>query len=348
MSTDTEIRDLITAEASAPTAGVGSMMMMSLEIARRHQRELKKVEAAIMAEMNAEGGDAIRWKYSLPFKEVERDEDGNVVKKNGKPVFATRYAEDISIRAAEAIQRCWGFLLVESSIVEDRGDYITVSAKGFDAVAGNYISRQRRVKTTQWSREEARAIQVKDHKLERDIDSAMAKCRRDVIKCFCPAYIIQKIFNRAVELMSKEIDVKGTLAAFSALGVIKAQLEALLGHELESVSKEERVRLVEIYQALRDGETTVAEVFGKSAPASDRPPLDARIDPVVAGKIYAEIGREKADALTDAELAPYLDKYKVSAEEKPAENPEPSESGNQTGAPASPAPDPTPAGRKPY
>ena len=305
---DIAVSESSTAALTAPT-GVGAMMMQSMVLAQRVSRDLKKIEAAVISEMNAAGAEAVKWKYSLPFTRWDKEKKEEI----------TEYAEGVSIRAAEAIRRSWGFLFSETKIKEDRGDYVIVGAWVFDAVAGCGISVERRVSRLMYTKKGV--VEMREDHFARKIDAEKAKCERDAIVKMAPQFLVQRIFGRATELASAALNVKDTLAAWSELGVTKGQLEAWLGKPLQDADKDDRVKLRGVYQAIKDDEAKVSDIFREaSKPAEVRPPLDQRIDPVIAGKVYAEIGREKADALSDADLAPFLDKYKIAtAATQPAE-----------------------------
>ena len=266
-----------------PVSGTGGFIGLITQaahlITRDGKRDLATIQKELIHELEAIGQEgAATWYYTLSF---ENRRDGTTVDVEGP-----------SIRAAEAVQRAYGFLLTAGSILEDRGSEIIVAGACLDLMKGNIVMRQRRVPREQWNRDRKRVVPVPAHKLERDIPAAISKSLRDAIFASVPASLKNHVFSRSKGLAAQgKLNLTPLLASFSRLGVTQAQLETLLGHPIEQVTKDEYVRLIGLGTAIRDGETTIEKAFQDApigANGGARKPLDERddVDPALAGKIY--------------------------------------------------------------
>ena len=281
---------VLASDSLAPMGGTGLIRMVNeavMVMAQKVSRNLPAIIKELDTELAAIGPEgAENWYFSIPFK--QRDAD------TGEEI--TVYVEGPSVRAAEAVQRAYGFLFTAGLIVDDRPFEVIVAGVTLDLVKGNIVIRQKRVPKEKWSKNQKRAIHIPAHQLEKDIPAAVSKGIRDAIFASVPEKIKRHVFTEAKRLAATTLDLDKTLAAFSKLGVTLQDLETLLGHPLAAATKEEHLRLKGIYSALRSGEATVQEVFAETRAGAGREPaqrdpawkpLDERIVPILAGRIYA-------------------------------------------------------------
>lgn len=99
--------------------------------------------------------------------------------------------------------------------------------------------------------------------------------------------------------------VRSMLAAFVSLGVTESMVEKWLGHPVAEIKKPELLRLGREYNALKDGLSTVREIFGTpekdikpaslDSPKPDAPPAQT-IDDIFAGDDISLLNPERRDS----------------------------------------------------
>lgn len=142
------------------------------------------------------------------------------------------------------------------------------------------------------------------------IRSAIAKSRRNAILAVLPADIREECIAQIHKTQAAE-DAQDPAGArkrlvdsFHALGVRVAELEAYLGHAVEQLKPPDYIKLRAIFAALRDGETTWADVMeergAKPKAPPPPPPKPAATPPQAAATPAASAAPSEEDPVTQA------------------------------------------------
>ena len=124
--------------------------------------------------------------------------------------------------------------------------------------------------------------------------AAVSKAMRNCILRLIPGDILDDCEERILHTQHTK-DAQDPAAArkkiadgFGMIGVKAAELKAYLGHDLDGCSPAEMKHLREVYQAIKDGETTWRAVLGdKETAANDGKPVPSS----VSDKIKAKAGK---------------------------------------------------------
>jgi hypothetical protein len=197
----------------------------------------------------------------------------------GRPV--KKYAEGLSIRAAESIRSIFGYtrLSVTCDILENGS--ARLSGTLVDYAAGNMTSDERVVSPYYKSRSGAMVKTPEDRFLGVVVKAEKAKLRRDVILDSVPG-IIKAMFRDMCEqkllmLVSPELIEQKIIPAFEEFGITREHLDKIVGRPFSLGWREEdRLALRKILSALKNQETTKAELLegletvpGTSAPSGN-------------------------------------------------------------------------------
>lgn len=188
-----------------------------------------------------------------------------------------KFAEGLSIRAAESIRSVFGYtrLATQCEMLEN-GD-ARISGTLVDYAAGNLTSDERIVSR----RYKSYNGQIMETPIDRFINVVIkaekAKLRRDIILDSTPA-IIKALFRdeceqKLVALVSPEQIEQKIIPAFAEFGLTREHVEGIVGRPAKMGWKEEeRLQLRKILTALKSGETTAGELLddlaGKNAAAA--------------------------------------------------------------------------------
>lgn len=177
-----------------------------------------------------------------------------------------RFAEGLSIRAAESIRSIYGYtrLATTTEVLED--GKVKLTGTLVDYAAGNITSDERIVTPWYKSRGGGMVRTPDDRFLNVVVKAEKAKLRRDVILDNTPN-IVKAMFRDACEkkleaLIPIELIDQKIVPAFAEFGVTREQLDQIVGRPATLGWREsERLRLRGILTALRDRETTVQELL---------------------------------------------------------------------------------------
>lgn len=181
-----------------------------------------------------------------------------------------KYAEGLSIRAAESIRSIFGYTRMATTCeMLDNGD-ARISGTLVDYSAGNMTSDERIVSR----RYKAYGGEIKETPIDRFVNVVIkaekSKLRRDIILDSTPA-IIKALFRdecekRLKQLVSPEQVDQVIIPAFAEFGLNREHVESLIGRPASMGWKEEeRLHLRKILSALKTEETTAAELLGDMA-----------------------------------------------------------------------------------
>lgn len=211
-----------------------------------------------------------------------------------RPAFAeaARYAKPtgegkiygLSIRFAEAAMRELGNLDCQQFIVFDddgrRGMVCVVrdlegnSAVTFPVLIEKKVERKRPDATREKLGERKNSkgetvyiVAATEEEVFMKQNAMLSKARRNAILNFLPSDIADECERRCQDTLAKEdkTDPKAALrritGGFFDLGVDAATVQAMIGHDLESISPAELNLLRVLYTGLREGETTLADIL---------------------------------------------------------------------------------------
>ena len=225
-----------------------------LAIAVQRPRDNKKVlnEALEVLELSSTLAEAAI--YSKP---VGRDQQTNQMK----------YAEGLSIRAAEELRRIYGNNSAGTTIIEDRKDDAVIGAAFLD-MEKNTRYAEEQVVSKFFKTKEGHIKQIPpDRFADVVLKAHKSKLLREVILRSLPAWL-----KGEFEAKARELAMKGSLVTlrtkmvqkFTELNVTEAMILGHLGKaSLNDVSRENIVTMRGVFNAIRDGEQNIEDVFGK-------------------------------------------------------------------------------------
>lgn len=177
-----------------------------------------------------------------------------------------QYARGLSIRAAEALAELWGNNRIETEVAVVSDEHVRVTAVFTDFQSGRVWRDTAIVSKYYKTRGGGRAKHDDDRFFNVVVNAEKSKRLREVILRSVSPGIKMELQHRAEKVMADTLSdsvVGKIVESFAGLGVQLDRLENLIGKPLHhGWTAEDRVRLQQVFLALRDGETTVAEVFG--------------------------------------------------------------------------------------
>lgn len=215
--------------------------------------------------------------------------------------------EGPSVRMAEILAHCWGNLLVMSRISQETDRFIVAQCLAWDLEKNSRAGIEVRRKIT-----DRNGRRLNDDMITMTCNAALSIAYRNAVWKIIPAAFYGTVYQKARRLaggQGKSIEErrKGVQEWIAGIGVKAAELFAFLGVKgWEDISLDHMATLAGIITSLKDGETTVDQVF--------RPKPDAALsspDP-----------QSKADRLT-ATLASQVKAPETVVVESPAVAPGP-------------------------
>jgi len=187
-------------------------------------------------------------------------------KRAGGGQKAQKFAEGLSIRAAENIRAIYGYTRLATVTELDASGVATINGTLVDYAAGNVTSDSRVVSPYYKARDGKMTRTPEDRYLNVTVKAEKSKLRRDVILDNTPG-IIKAMFRDAcekklAELVTPEIVEQKIVPAFAEYGITLAHLEKLLGRTAKlGWRQEERLALKKILSAMKNEETTARELL---------------------------------------------------------------------------------------
>jgi hypothetical protein len=196
-----------------------------------------------------------------------------------KPVGDGKFVRGLSIRAAEALAAAWGFNRIEQVVEPIDEDTVRVTATFTDFQSGR-IWRDSGIVSKFYKRRGGGIVRYDEDRFYNTVVKAeLSKRVREAIMRSVPPGVrseLQAMAERTVAKLLTNDVVNKIVASFAALGVDLAKLETLVGKTIDKGwTLDDRALLQQVYTGLKDGETTVAEVFAqkqeqaKVGPASE-------------------------------------------------------------------------------
>lgn len=236
-----------------------------------------------------------------------------------------KYAEGLSVRAAESIRSIYGYtrLATTTEMLDDGKARLTGVL--VDYAAGNVTSDERIVSPMYKSRGGRMERTPEDRFLNVVVKAEKSKLRRDVILDNTPN-IVKAMFRDACEkklesLVAPEVIDQKIVPAFAEYGISIEHLEHIVGRPRKLGWREsERLQLRKILTALKNEETTVRELLDgltsthseEMEPNKNGASVDDLIGAANSAKSSARSGNGSAPS--SDELAADLIRFKESCE----------------------------------
>lgn len=178
----------------------------------------------------------------------------------------TKFAEGLSIRAAESIRSVFGYTRLATTTEILPNGSAKISGTLVDYAAGNLTSDERIVPRQYKDRYGKMQTIPEDRFLGVTVKAEKSKLRRDIILDSTPS-IVKALFRDECEkkmkaLVAPELIEQKVLPAFAEYGISQQHLEKMIGRPLSMGWKEEdRLQLRKLLTALKNEETTVADIL---------------------------------------------------------------------------------------
>lgn len=252
--------------------------IMALAAAR--PRNHKKIKADLLEQIDAYPSFA---KAVIYCKPVGKDAQGRM-----------QYARGLSIRAAEAIAEVYGFNRIRSEITEIDADRVRVEATFTDYQRGR-IWQDSGIVSKSYRSRDGKTVRHSDDRFYNVVVRAEASKRiREVIIRSVPPGLRSELMELAEEKIDALLDdktVEKIVAQFAGKGITLEMLEAHVGRSSKAGwTKEDRANLLGIWNAIKDGETTIEEAFGKSDD------FKAAAKEAATGKVKEKLAKEEPKA----------------------------------------------------
>lgn len=214
-----------------------------------------------------------------------------------------KFAEGLSIRAAESIRSVYGYtrLAITEELLED--GKVRLTGVLVDYAAGNMTSDQRIISPLYTTRTGKLQKIPEDRFFNVVVKAEKAKLRRDLILDSVPN-IIKATFRDACEkklaaLVAPEVVEQKIMPAFAEFGIMPEHLDLIVGrpHRL-GWKEEERIGLRKLLTALRNGETSPQEILdGLIQEKKPEVPIKQQVvmEDLLGGEAKQKAGKQKVE-----------------------------------------------------
>lgn len=170
-----------------------------------------------------------------------------------------------SIRLAEAIAQNWGNFQFGIRELSNRDGQTTLEAYAWDVETNTRSTKTFSVAHERYTKKGSYALTDPRDIYELGANQAARRLRACIL-ALIPGDIVEDAERQCQVTQENSLGapadaLKNLVAAFSPLGVTPKQLEARLGHSLQATVMAEILGLRKIYQAIKDGFTSVDEAF---------------------------------------------------------------------------------------
>jgi len=247
--------ELITANGLANTNM--AMMKMENESIQSHAmakpRDIKAIKDDIKEQIDHYPAFAEKMVYARPV---------GIDQKTGKQ----KIARGLSIRAAEALAEAYGFNRIRCEADDIDDDKVRITATFTDLQRGR-IWQDVGIVSKNYKSRYGKMERFDDHRFySLVLKSEMSKRVREVILRCISAGLKEELRQLAEQYMAKMLSGEGVskiVDRFAELNVDIPKLESYVGRPIgNGWTDDDRVTLLSTYNAIKDGVTTVKEVFG--------------------------------------------------------------------------------------
>jgi predicted Zn-ribbon and HTH transcriptional regulator len=235
-----------------------------------------------------------------------------------------KFAEGLSIRAAESIRSIYGYsrLATTQSEIMDDGT-VKISGTMVDYAAGTVTSDERIV-SRRYKAASGEIVETpEDRFLNVVVKAEKAKLRRDVILDSIPGIVkasfLDACENKLKQLISPEQIDQKVLPAFAEFGISVEQVEEIIGRPRKLGWREQdRIVLRKVLVGLQNGETAIGELLDTKSDSnwSDSSMVKRYQDEPVTKADVTTLEESLAEARTVEAVGAVVQKYTKLAETK--------------------------------
>jgi hypothetical protein len=219
-----------------------------------------------------------------------------------------KYAEGLSIRAAESLQSLWDNSASGCEPVVEDDESITLAGVFLDYERNIRHTFCKRVSKYYTTRDKRRVQHPSDRFADVVMPANQSKLLRETILRSLPAEIKMAYSDHAKEIMQRKPKaqrIKAMCDAFSVFGVKREQLEALKGKPLKDWTADDIDVMQGVYNGLKDEETTVEQVFGNKQEPDNPSKLQVKVpNKPPAKSVDPDFEKEKAKKIAALKNAP--------------------------------------------
>lgn len=171
-----------------------------------------------------------------------------------------------TIHLMEEISRLWGHMDTGYEILESTDTWSKVKVYAHDIENDNKRCVELTVKHIRYTKNGITPLTNPDD-IYSLIANRVSRVLRECIRRLVPRYVVEMAMSTAAEARQRGgFDMTRLLNAFAGVGVTAAQLEAYIEGPLSGATADEISKLREIYNAIKEGATTVKEAFPAPEP----------------------------------------------------------------------------------
>lgn len=243
-----------------------------------HRRDMARARAQAIAELEAFPEAAERAWYAIPYKNA----DGTKT-----------IVEGPSIKAATALMRNWQNCTSGSLIVGETDDRVQVLGFFFDVENNIRKFKPFNISKMGWNSKQQKAYRLPDHKLVMAIQAGASKAERNAILSGLPQGLIDLYVAKAKQIVAgggknKQVEspkdrIAKLYKAFEKWEVTAEMLDRWMDSQSDTIKNPQDiiVALTGLGTAIKDGQTTVEEVFGDQKPEPEKIQGQTTIDDVI-------------------------------------------------------------------
>jgi len=227
-----------------------SMQAMALA-GQRGERDYQRVAEIVVKQVEDFRGFAESVIYRKP---VGRD----------KQTGQMKFAEGLSIRAAEAIFEAYGFCAIDSDVDEVSADKVKITAIFTDFCGGRRWKDSRIVSAFYRAKGGGMVRTPDDRFYDVVIPAAKSRLIREVITRCIPPSIRMEMEEAARKKRAKFLTKEkqgGIVKGFSEVGLTQDHLEKIVAKAINHWNVDDRDTLATLWKTIEDGETTVEAVL---------------------------------------------------------------------------------------
>ena len=225
-------------------------------LAATHPRDMNQIKTGLEEILKA---FPLLAEESIYNKPVGREEGGGQQK----------YARNLSIRAAEVLAEAYGYNESGTDLEILDEDHVKVTGTFIDYQRGRIVREASIV--SRWFKMRTGMVRLAEDRFYNvNVKAEKSKTVREAILRCINAGLKAWFFDRCEKMVDQLLDDNTTqkmIGQFSTKGVGLEQLERHLGKPLRAGwTKQDRKDLLGIWNAVKDGESTIEEVFGQEQP----------------------------------------------------------------------------------
>jgi len=310
---DGQLTPIDEAPLARGAVGDAELLRVSVELARRFPRDEAAIMRKLIATIETFPDFASRALYSIPYK------DGRGGSVN---------VEGLSVRAAETIVGEWGHFWVSASITGETDDFVDVQATAFDCQKNSVVRLPFRVSRFEKVRDSSTFRQLDDRRMLQALQSGISKARRNACLTVIPLHV-REAFTRAVREalaggpLAKPAEPTRVAAAVEAFQekfhVTQLQLEQHVEKPRQLWNGRDLSDLRTLFNALDEGETTVAEAFPVEAEPVAQPIPKGTVTKVEEGMLGSAAPQDPRPELAIKMESQALKDYDKPAAPEPVE-----------------------------